>query len=629
MISKIEIKGVGKFRHSMMEKENFSEKTLIYGANTAGKSTLTDIFWSFKTGNAHIIQGRRTFGYNGNQHVQITDENATTYQFPGADWSKGYPLVEIFDAKFINDNIFEGEAITFDHQKKLNQIVIGARGMALNQQINELQVQLNNYTAQKMAKSKLFSATFKRDITLDDFIKLPRMKDAEQQLTEMRSTIETAMNQSKIREAFSIIDQQLKSILQQNTKEKLSQNIEVKAELVSEHLKNHWSNPKYSKDFIQTGLTLTREGQECCVFCGQGLGAEAKELLNAYATLFSKEYRQIQQDVQLAAAKFSKWNPLETIRIIQSTLKEVGINDFVPEINTEDIVEMKEYTNLEFQFKSRDLAYRADFTGFDQLLDIFRVILFEIEKIKDKKIFTADVNVLALQQAMRRIELCRLRHSDEWQEFIDEYHGIDQEAAGIKVKREKLRDELQKYSEVIFSIHLDTINQTLRSLGADFILNNFKPIKKLVGKAERIFTLHFFNTHQVNIDESSVNRPNFNNTLSESDKQMLAFAFFYSLMIHDPNLDKKVVVFDDPFSSFDIERRKALAEKLAAVQVITSDGELIEKKMGQLLLLTHEIEFYQWICEKWTDSTMLTIAPDGEYNGIKKSNIVTTEAVYA
>ena len=104
--------------------------------------------------------------------------------------------------------------------------------MALSKQITELQAELNNYTAQKIAKGKLFTATFKRDITLDDFIKLPKIKDAEVQLKEMNSTIETAMNQSKIREVFSIIDQQLTNILQQNTKEKLSQSIEVKAELV-------------------------------------------------------------------------------------------------------------------------------------------------------------------------------------------------------------------------------------------------------------------------------------------------------------------------------------------------------------------------------------------------------------
>lgn len=629
MISKIEIKGVGRFHHSAMDKESFSEKTLIYGANTSGKSTLTDIFWSFKTGSPHIIEGRKTFGYNGAQQVQITDHNATSFRFPGTDWEKGHPYIEIFDTRFINDNIFEGEVITFDQQKKLNQIVIGSRGMLLNQQINELQNEFNNLTTQKIGKSKLFAATLKKDITLDDFIKLPRIKDAELQLTEMRSTIETVMNQTKIKEAFSVIDQQLKNILQQNTKEKLSQSIEVKAELVSEHLNKHWKNPKSSKDFIQTGLALTKEDQECCVFCGQQLQEEAKELLKAYATLFSKEYSQLQQDIQVASTKFNKWNPLETIRLIQFTLREVGINDFAPEVTTEEITEMKEYTNAEFQFKARDLAYKPDFTGFDQLLDVFRMMQAEIEKLKDKKIFNSEINVVTLQQAMQRIELCQLRYSDQWQEFIDEYHAIEEKSFHIKTKREALRSELQQYSEVIFGVHLDTINQTLKALGADFILDNFKPIKKLVGKAERIFTLQFFNKHKVNIDEIAVNRPNFNNTMSESDKQLLAFAFFYSLMIHDPSLDKKIVLFDDPFSGLDTDRRKAIAEKLYNMQVITIDGELIEKKAEQLIILTHETEFYQWLCEKWTDSSTLTIALEGDENGIKKSNIVAAEAMYA
>jgi wobble nucleotide-excising tRNase len=54
-----------------------------------------------------------------------------------------------------------------------------------------------------------------------------------------------------------------------------------------------------------------------------------------------------------------------------------------------------------------------------------------------------------------------------------------------------------------------------------------------------------------------INYPNFKNSLSESDKRVLAFAFFLSLLKHDEGLDKKILVFDDPFSSFEV-RSKAI-----------------------------------------------------------------------
>jgi hypothetical protein len=36
--------------------------------------------------------------------------------------------IEIFDSEFIDANVFEGQGVSFDQQKNLNQIIIGARG---------------------------------------------------------------------------------------------------------------------------------------------------------------------------------------------------------------------------------------------------------------------------------------------------------------------------------------------------------------------------------------------------------------------------------------------------------------------------------------------------------------------
>ena len=63
--------------------------------------------------------------------------------------------------------------------------------------------------------------------------------------------------------------------------------------------------------------------------------------------------------------------------------------------------------------------------------------------------------------------------------------------------------------------------------------------------------LRFLVAIECSIDNENDKTPNFRNTLSESDKRLLAFAFFVSLLSHDRELDKKVVVFDDPMSSFE------------------------------------------------------------------------------
>ncbi|HAB52680.1 MAG TPA: hypothetical protein DCE80_11010 [Ignavibacteriales bacterium] len=137
-----------------------------------------------------------------------------------------------------------------------------------------------------------------------------------------------------------------------------------------------------------------------------------------------------------------------------------------------------------------------------------------------------------------------------------------------------------------------------------------------------MFALKFFKRHSVSIDETATDKPNFKNTLSYSDKRVLAFSFFFSLMIHDEKLAEKIIVLDDPFSSFDSDRRTKTIELLANPCLITPDGELIEKKMNQLIILTHEKEFFAWLFRKLDSPKALKIVENGlDSSGIKKSTI--------
>ena len=68
----------------------------------------------------------------------------------------------------------------------------------------------------------------------------------------------------------------------------------------------------------------------------------------------------------------------------------------------------------------------------------------------------------------------------------------------------------------------------------------------------------------------------FRNTLSAGDRNALALAFFLAQLDQDPNLHDRIVVFDDPISSFDDHRRTAtqqiichLANRAAQVIVMS------------------------------------------------------------
>jgi len=622
MISRFtNIKGVGRFHDCQFGGRHFSKNTIIFGQNTGGKSTLTDILWSFKTGDTAFIEGRKTFGSTGSQQVEFFDENNNPFRFPSAEWSLGFENIEIFDTQFINENIFEGNEITYGHQKKLNSIIIGIEGKKYATEINSLQDEISELTAKKTAKTTEFNRVFKKEITAKEFTDLPKIENVDAKIGEIKATIETANNQSKIKSVFDAIETLLTNIINQTTRTVLSNSIQVKADLVTEHILKTWENQSHSKDFLQTGLNLTKEEQEDCVFCGQELNQDAKVLLSAYSQLFSQEYRTLQTEISNAVSKFEKWNPVTFLETIQDKLASVKLTLDLTEISKDNYKELKDVANTEFASKIKDIGYDVNFDAFDSLIQIFSKVKIQVDELKKKNVFSAEVNIDALNKKIKEFEFSKTRHTQEWDDFLKEYDTIDSVQETKKQKRESAREQLNLYSKNLFDIHLDTINKVLQELNADFVICDFQPIKKIVGQSERIFALNFFKIHKVSIDETATDKPNFKNTLSESDKRVLAFAFFYSLMIHDEKLNDKIIVFDDPFSSFDSDRRIRTVQLLANPHLITPDGEVIEKLINQLIILTHESEFFKWIFQKLDNPKPLRIMPDGENNGVKKSTL--------
>lgn len=623
MISRFtQIKGVGKYINcNNIAGKQFEKNTIIFGHNTGGKSTLTDILWSFKTGDTSFIEGRKSFGFFGSQIVEIVDKANNVLKYPSANWNNGYENIEIFDTQFINENVFEGNEIKYGNQKKLHSIIIGQEGKRLSEEINSSQEKFAEITKEKTDRTKYFNQAFSNKITITDFQRLHKHSNPDALIKELKETINVAANQQKIKAVFDFATSLLDNITNQTTKQILSKTILTNAELVTTHILKTWKNPTQSKDFLQTGINLTKDEKDSCVFCGQSLNEEAVELLNAYSQLFSEEYRKFHSDVISTVTKFDKFNPNQILESLKDKFETIGVTLDLADIDSKNVSELKANANNEFQSKKDDLSYVINFDAFDSLIEIFGSIKLKISALAEKYIFKTEANIQNLEAKIFEIETSKVRHTEKWDEFFKEGNRLETEQEQIKIKREKLRDDLNKYSNSLYETHFDTINKILSVLGADFQICDFKPLKNLVGQSERVFELEFYKAHKIFISETTANRPRFKNTLSESDKRLLAFSFFYSLLLHDTNLDKKIIVFDDPFSSFDTNRRTKTIELLANPYLITKDGERIEKEFEQLIILTHEREFYKWIFKKLDNPKPLKIIDDGYENGVKKSTL--------
>ena len=97
-------------------------------------------------------------------------------------------------------------------------------------------------------------------------------------------------------------------------------------------------------------------------------------------------------------------------------------------------------------------------------------------------------------------------------------------------------------------------------------------------------------------------------TLSTSDRNTLALAFFLSSLDADEDLPKTTVVIDDPVSSFDDNR------SLSTVQALRK----LFKRTGQLIILSHKASFLDKIWRRidHEECLPLSIVHDGTGSNI-------------
>ncbi len=606
---------IGKFTSCNAGGAWFSENTIILGKNAQGKSTLTAILRSLQTGNNDILIGRKTLNANGSKRVEIIfgDNSVNTpYIFENKSWKKKYPEIVIFDTKFISENIFEGESITHECQQKLNAIIIGKEGRDLKKEINQLQEECDKLTRTKKEILERYRKTFP-NYPIKQFLSLPEDKLIKEKIQKKNKEIEFEKNKENTGRK---IDTHINTIsaIDFSVKEILSKTFESKQDEITEHIKNNFNTDTNAENFLKGGLSYLKESKDessnrNCVFCGQELGKGAEALLLRYAEHFKGGYEQLLAQVQIAIKK-SKGVNIETILTkIDLELNSLGIDTGFNNDKIGELVGAWKSFCAELEKKS-DLNYNIDFTDFDLVQHSINDIRKRLEIFKKEKIdSTSNKNHSELKNEKTLLETNDKRFENDWVEFCSKYNDVIGRFDIAKGLRENKREELVNYSTKIFKTHKKKINYFFKEMGADFEVYDFEPLKKIKGKDERIFGIKFFGEHKVSINTTNDASPHFNNTLSESDKRLLAFAFFLSLLSNDKKLDKKILVFDDPMSSFDIERRWKTIHLITDIECTFKDENGTVKSLypKQKIILTHEVKFVKDLKKSLSDARTLKI----------------------
>lgn len=623
MINKVEnLVSIGKFRNYQAAGQvNFKKLTLIYGDNGGGKTTLTSVFRSLTTNNPEIIRSRISTNHTTAQTAQITQIATPTnvfHTFGANGWTNQFPNIEIFDSHFVNDNIYSGFDFSDEHRKQLHQFVIGAQGVAIQNQIEQnkidktnsrqtqtnIETQLiqqvgNNLTTDLINSFLIIPAT--QSTNIDQLIANAETALASANANTIIQTLQPLSNLSRITTGInfaSIIDDlQTTSQTIQNA---------ILETLFSQHCQDLSANALVEpENWLQKGFAYVESKQAAnepnisCPFCKQSIDSNS-DILTAYASKFNTIFNELVQRLQTHLQSLQNFNLEATIQAINN----------VNQTNTSRIASWT--THLPntvqppvFNIIANEVNLRIEFQN---------LVASVQQKIQNPTVAVATATTTVFQTSGQSINT----NIDNYNQNVATYNtaitafrsGI-QTVATAQLEVDKLKRIKKRFETPIDTLcnQLTTERQRLRRLetaytqlsqqqqaAATTFFNSYQTqinhylgnvfrtpfrIDNVVHVAPRGRATQSQIGYRLTIDGNDIsfapNQPfNAKECLSEGDKSTIALAFFLSKLDIDPNKQNKVLFFDDPLSSLDTNRRtytigiiKSLFQQLKQVVVLS------------------------------------------------------------
>ncbi len=638
MIKRIKrISRVGVFSDFTDASLAFDQSIIIYGLNAYGKSTLCDIFQSLSQDNPELIEKRKTIPQDSQpQKIEITvseelgsPENSITFENGRWQANTTKEHLEVFGSSFIHDNVFTGLYFERPNKENFTNFILGAEGVKLG---NEIQ-RLNKDIGDKRGKLSISIPAFVKDKTpteIDAFITLT----VKEQLDQIKKNI-SAKQATLVKErelltnVAGIIKKQelsriscdcykIKKIVKEiNTYlEDSFKSLQTDAlEKIKMHLAKNTKDATLANIWLKQGIDLQKEDSNNCPFCSQDLTA-VKYLISAYNSYFSEEHRMYSSTCidhlqrlkeLLESIELNTENSLlANLLVLKDYSSLISGSEFVDTV-LEYTESVKRFHKLEMKMKrgyldllrslgatlkQKKLAPHMSVSPFDYNATNFRANLIReyytelrvvqslnAQLLKQIRIFKEDlrtdkkapyINQLELEIGRLKKKEARLEQDGD----CKKYRKIEDAIVALRTKLIDTQTKMEKSQKEYIGTYFKKTNEIFKKLGSkDFELRvetNNLGHRKIYGVSV------LFKGEPIPKDKISV-------VFSESDRRALALSIFLAKVLLKPEeeLEKTIVMLDDPSTSFDENR---------ITSIIKLINELTQKT-AQIIVLTHYPNF--------------------------------------
>ena len=609
-IQKIDhIGAVGRFRaYKATGDVTFKKYTLIFGENGRGKTTLCSILRSMQLNEPAIVAGRKTLG-QGKAPVVIMKLADGDARFANGAWTSHGQNIQIFDAQYVADNVYFGDAIGTEQRRNLCRLMLGEEGIAYRKAYDDADSEINDKNAALRGLRQTFGAHVRPE-QLEQFLALSADPQVDEKTEAKRREVEA------LREIDSLgsrsgpetiemppLPSNLSNILNQ-TLETISRDADRR---VREHLAAH--GMQGYQQWIAQGMPHMRDD---CPYCGQDI--KGLELIQAYQGYFNHEYMRFRQELNSYSGLPSRNYSDDRVNLLaQKIASNRSVTDlwvrFVALVPP-DGAPLAALADTIFKLRHEMLAVLAAKSA-DPLVAVplpqsYLDAYAEMERLADAvKLYNADVaaancaidkfkasatpqRLQSAQNELRWLELTNIRHNEPIKSAAEDFKQFTSEKDALDKAKEEARNKLDKFSDEVVARHLKAINKHLDNFNAGFTVTQLKV--EYTGREPNSTFCAKINGATVDMGTSKtpLDQPSFKNTLSGGDRTTLSLAFFLAQIADEPKKDKCIVIFDDPFNSQDRFRRTYTIN-----QIVRCGNEV-----AQVIVLSHDNMFLREMWDK-------------------------------
>lgn len=643
------LRNVGQFDNvSTPATLDLKRLTLVYAENGRGKTTLAAILRSLGTGEALPINERKRLGAAHAPEVRIACAGGPQpAAFVNGAWDRTCPAVMVFDDVFVDRNVYSGLDVDPEHRQNLHDLILGAQGVTLARQVDDLATQIRNHNTEIRTKGNAIPVADRHGLSIEDFCALPQqanIDDAIRNAEQRHAALQQAGAVQSTAEFATLGLPAIDSASLSNLLGRTVANLDVAAvAAVREHFTVLGDG---AEPWVSTGVGHTPGGVNAapdarCPFCRQSLAGST--IFAHYRAYFGDAYRQLQTDLSAtqttleaamrgdALAEFErKVKTTEDRQRFWSafcTVPAIGIDTTAVARAWQDVRDgllaaLRTKRADPLVAVTLDADARAALTTYATLAEQVAAKSHELiaanESIQRVKETTRAGNTQAADSEVKRLKATKARHTPENIRLSDAYTTAVRAKERAEAGKTAAQQALNAHRDTVFPAYQTSINSYLARFNAGFLIEQVQP-QNTPGRPSCTYQL-VVNTHRVPVALGNVTAggPAFKNTLSAGDRNTLALAFFLSTLAQDAQKATRVVVMDDPVSSLDEHRC------IATIQEVRG----LVGQVAQVIALSHSKSFLAriWQHADHANTTCLTVTRDGAGSTLAAWN-VTDESV--